>query len=198
MLTRDEDSKSTFGVIVLAAGKSSRMGRPKQLLPVLGRTLVEHTAQVALNSGAEEVLVVLGAESERVKESLSGSSVKTVANPNWEAGMGGSISAGIVQLSDSVETVVIVLGDQPLITPAHLCKLASAANPIAATSYCGILGAPCAFTRSEFPELRALDGDQGARDLIRDRNPSIVPFDAANCDIDTIEDYRSFIEHLGP
>lgn len=182
-----------FGVVVLAAGGSGRMGRAKQLLPYLGHTLVEHAARTALASGAAEVVVVVGAHAPEVRARLRGLRVKVVLNAEWAEGMGGSIAKGVAALSESVDTAVIALGDQPRITPAHLRALATHGGPIVASSYDGVVGAPCAFARSEFPRLLALTGDQGARHLIRGADVETIPFEAANLDVDTPEDYQALV-----
>lgn len=184
-----------FAVVVLAAGGSSRMGRAKQLLPYLGKTLVEHAARVALASGASEVVVVAGAHASEVREALSRLKVRVIVNPDWEQGMGGSIARGVAALSGSIETVVIALGDQPQIPPQHLRDLASQGKPVVASSYDGIVGAPAAFARSEFSRLLALSGETGARHLLRsgDTPPFIIEFARAKVDIDTPEDYRALV-----
>lgn len=186
---------ATFGVVVLAAGGSGRMGRAKQLLPYLGRTLVEHAVRTALASGANEVVVVVGAEAAQIRERLRGLRVQIVENREWAEGMGGSISLGVGALGDSVERVVVALGDQPRVTPQHLRALGLAGGAIVASSYDGLLGAPCAFAQSEFPSLLALTGDQGARAILR-RDPErveVVVFEDANVDIDTPEDIRFLV-----
>lgn len=187
----------SFAVVVLAAGGSARLGRPKQLLPYLGRTLVEHAVRTALASGASQVVVVVGAEADAVRERLKGLKVKIIHNRDWAEGMGGSIRSGVAALDDSIQSVVVALADQPRITPNHLRTLATCLEevgvPIAASSYDGVVGAPCAFARSEFPKLLALEGDAGARALIRAAGANIetVRFDGANVDIDTPEDYQA-------
>ncbi|CAN5401390.1 hypothetical protein BH11ARM2_BH11ARM2_37450 [soil metagenome] len=186
---------ATFGVVVLAAGGSGRMGRAKQLLPYLGRTLVEHAVRTALASGAAEVVVVVGAEAAAVRERLRGLRIRIVENRDWAEGMGGSISLGVGALGASVERVVVALGDQPRVTPQHLHALGTAGGAVVASSYDGLLGAPCAFARSEFPSLLALEGDQGARALLR-RDPDrvqVVVFEDANVDVDTPDDYRFLV-----
>ena len=184
-----------FGVVVLAAGGSSRLGRPKQLLLYLGRTLVEHAVRTALASGASEVVVVVGSNAERVREALRGLKIRIVVNEDWAEGMGGSISRGVAALGDGIETTVVALGDQPRITPEHLRKLAERATPIAASSYAGVLGAPAAFDRSEFARLIALKGEVGARHLVRSGEEEIatVEFASANVDVDTPEDYHRLV-----
>jgi len=193
---RDIDS---FGVVVLAAGGSARLGRPKQLLPYLGRTLVEHAVRTALASGASEVVVVVGAEADAIRERLRGLRVRVVHNRDWAEGMGSSIRCGVAALSDSIGAAVIALADQPRITPGHLRSLAlrlgESEKPIAASSYDGVVGAPCAFSHTEFPRLLALSGDAGARSLIRAGGAPVetISFDGANVDVDTPEDYQALV-----
>lgn len=184
-----------FGVVVLAAGGSSRFGRPKQLLPYLGRTLVEHAVRTALASGAAEVVVVVGAEGPEIRKRLQGLRVRIVTNEAWTEGMGGSIARGVAALSDAVDSTVIALADQPRITPDHLRALAeqTQTKAIVASSYDGILGAPCAFARGQFPRLLALKGEEGARHLIRSGNVAVIEFAAANIDVDTPNDYQALV-----
>lgn len=184
----------SFGVVVLAAGGSSRFGRPKQLLPYLGRTLVEHAVRTALASGAAEVVVVVGAEGPEIRKRLQGLRVRIVTNEAWTEGMGGSIAKGVAALQ-TVDAVVVALADQPRITPDHLRSLAeqTAASPRVASSYDGILGAPCAFARSEFLALLALKGEMGARHLIRNGEVAVIEFAAANIDVDTPADYVALV-----
>jgi len=183
-----------FAIVILAAGRSSRLGQPKQLLRYQGKTLVEHAASTALASGAHEVVVVVGAESERVRAVLSSLPIRIVENPDWQEGMGVSIRCGVASLLPDSGCVVIALCDQPKITADHLRHLVESClesgSAIAASSYAGTLGAPCAFARSMFPNLLALQGDAGARDLIRNsqNQVAVVEFDAGNLDVDTPQD----------
>jgi len=193
-----DTTNEPFAVVVLAAGASARLGRPKQLLPYLGRTLVEHAVRTALASGAAEVVVVVGAEAQEIRARLQGLRVRIVHNRDWAEGMGSSIRCGIAALGPSVSSVVIALADQPRITPDHLRSLAvrlSEGCLIAASSYDGVVGAPCAFARSEFPRLLALSGDVGARFLIRQAGDALatIAFDGANVDVDTPEDYQALV-----
>lgn len=187
-----------FGVVVLAAGDSSRLGRPKQLLPYLGQTLVEHAARTALASGAAEVVVVVGAEHEAVRERLRDLPVRVVRNRDWAEGMGSSIRCGVAALGQGVEAAVIALCDQPRVTPHLLRSLAErlfeTGCPIVASSYDGVVGAPCAFERARFSELLELRGDVGARALIRgSERVETVAFSGGNVDVDTPDDYRKLI-----
>ena len=172
------------------------MGKSKQLLPYLGRTLVEHAALTALASGAAEVVVVIGAEADAVRSALGSLAAKIVFNEVWAKGMGGSIRVG-VQALGPVDSAVICLADQPKITADHIRSLAQrqleTGCEVVASSYDGVLGAPCAFSRALFPKLLSLAGDAGARSLIRESSEvvEVVEFTGGSFDIDTPEDYGS-------
>jgi molybdenum cofactor cytidylyltransferase len=188
----------TTGLILLAAGSSTRMGRPKQLLSYRGTTLLRHAALIALETGFGPVVVVLGAEANRCRTEIADLPVHAVVNDSWQEGMGTSIRAGIAQLiflAPALEAVLIVLHDQPMINAAKLRELAAARVPqhcAVAAAYGGTLGAPALFTRELFDELAALDGNQGARrilDVHRDR-VSRMEMPEALQDIDTPADYE--------
>ncbi|MGV3614207.1 MAG: nucleotidyltransferase family protein [Fimbriimonas sp.] len=184
--------EETFGIVILAAGESRRMGRPKQLLPYGDRTLIEHAVVNARQSEAAEIIVVVGAYAHEIRASLEYLGVVVRENLHWRDGMGGSIACGVDALSTQV--AVIVLGDQPLVPAEHLRHLAElvlAGAPAAATEYGDVVGAPCAFGKDQFPRLMALRGENGARAIVRDL-PGVVgvPLPEAAVDVDTPDDYR--------
>jgi molybdenum cofactor cytidylyltransferase len=189
-----------FNVVLAAAGGSSRLGQPKQLLNLDGRPLVVRALQTALISGAEQVVVVLGAHADEVKAACAGlgmfpneSFTRFIVNERWQEGMGGSIRVGISAVGPKAEVAVLMLCDQPKVTSPLLRSLVEAISeqtPIAACRYEGMAGAPCAFHRSVFPELMKLEGDRGARDIIRDpsRAVRLVEFEGGAVDVDEPED----------
>jgi CTP:molybdopterin cytidylyltransferase MocA len=185
---------SAIGVIVLAAGGSTRMGQPKQLLPFRGTTLLRHAAQTALATGFAPVVVVLGAVAEQCCEQLEGLPVETIVNERWEEGMGGSIGAGTAFLqkrAPQTKAALVMLHDQPLITAERLRELTSAWRPpeikVAASAYSGTVGVPAVFDRDLFPELAALRGKAGAQKIIRTHGDRLatVPMPEAETDVDT-------------
>ncbi|HZI05073.1 MAG TPA: nucleotidyltransferase family protein [Archangium sp.] len=181
------------GAVVLAAGSSSRLGRPKQLLVHEGRTLVRRAAEAAVAAGCEPVVVVLGAQGEAVGAELSGLRVRTVDNPEWQLGMGRSLRVGVRALPE-VEAVLVLLCDQLRVDAAHLRALvdtfARTRSPVVASGYEGARGVPALFSRALLPELEALEADQGARKVIV-RDPSRVvevPLPGGGEDVDTAAD----------
>ena len=177
-----------FSIVVLAAGASRRLGRPKQLLPFEGKTLIEHIAGQALSSGATEVIVVVGAIADEVRSVLSSLPLQFLENHAWKEGMGSSIVAGIAAIDRDSEAAVIVTCDQPSVTAAHLRALAEKClegGQVVASSYAGVVGVPCAFPRFWFERLEELSGDMGARELVR-AEPDVVrvPLEAGEVDVD--------------
>lgn len=185
------------GLILLAAGGSTRMGRPKQLLPYEGRTLLRRAAEVAIESGCDPVVVVLGHEATKMRRELDGLPVHIEVNEDWEKGMGGSIRRGLrAVLGDrSVDAVAVMLCDQPHVTPAVLRELierwGQSGKPVCASAYGKTVGPPCIFAASEFSRLAAIPEQQGAKQVIVSA-PAVerVPFDAGLTDVDTPADYE--------
>ncbi len=186
-------------IVVLAAGESARMGRPKQLLQHAGKTLVRRAAETALAAAEGAVFVVLGAQEEAIREELSGLAVKVVSNPDWQEGMASSIRAGIKAAADA-GAVLFMLCDQPLLTTATLGRLLEAHHQLRATVACcryhGTLGVPALFDRLLFPDLLALQGNQGARKIVEVYKDTafVVPFEGGATDIDTPEQYARLVQ----
>ncbi len=188
--------------ILLAAGRSQRMGQPKLLLPWHGVPLVRHAAEIALASKLAELLVVVGHRAEHVKAALGDLPVRIVHNDGFLAGQSTSIQAGILALRQDAEAVVVLLADQPLLQAATvnalLAAYAASAAPIVAPRYAGRRGNPVLLARSLFPALLALTGDQGARPLLRNHAAQIAWVDVADegilLDVDTPEMFQSLME----
>jgi molybdenum cofactor cytidylyltransferase len=192
-------------VIVLAAGSSSRLGSPKQLLTVGGQNLVQHAVSVALSSRIGPVLVVTGANRKAVEAALEDMDVQFVFNPDWQEGMGASIRWGTLAalgLHPDTEGLLFMVCDQPHIQADHLRALLErqreSGKPIVASSYEGIRGTPALFHASLFGELQSLQGDKGARPLLQQHEEDIisVPFDHGITDIDTRADYERYLQTL--
>jgi molybdenum cofactor cytidylyltransferase len=187
-----------IGIVLLAAGNSSRMGKPKQLLAYRGTTLLRHAALTAIATGFAPVVVVLGAEGERCRAEIADLPVHPVVNTDWEKGMGTSIRAGIAELvrvAPETGAALIMLHDQPLISAAKLQKLAGAWKPgscAVASAYGGTIGVPALFARELFGELTALSGHQGARRVLEAHRERVIEMEMPEAlhDIDTPEDYK--------
>lgn len=191
--------------VVLAAGASSRLGRPKQLLPFRGRPLLEHTLALVAELGLDEVVVVLGGSAEAILERIVLHGARPVANPNYAAGQSTSLKAGLAAVEERADAVIFLLGDQPLLpagtVPALIETYQTTGAPIVVPSYGGVRGNPVLFDRLVFPLLHGLKGDQGARPLLRARADLVreAPVDATAppADIDTWEDYRAVLALAG-
>jgi molybdenum cofactor cytidylyltransferase len=186
--------------IVLAAGGSTRMGQLKQLLPIDGQPMVRHTVQAVSHAGLDQVVVVVGAEAEAVRQALAGLPVEVVTNPAWAEGLSTSLQVGIQALRPEIEATFVVLADQPALTPGLLKKLAdhyrARRAPIVAPTYEGRRGNPVLLARTLFAELLAISGDRGARDLIQSHQAELEPVaiddEAVILDLDTPQDYDKF------
>lgn len=187
-----------FGLIILAAGESARMGKPKQLLEFKGESLLRRAARSAAGSACGNVAVVLGANFEILKKELAGFDVEIVRNRGWEKGMGGSIRAGLATLcgkNKSLRAVVITVCDQPFadakLIDDLIAKYLETRAPVVASAYSETLGVPAIFDQTLFAELSALDGEKGAKAVIRKHSASAVSiaFPEGKFDIDTPEDY---------
>jgi molybdenum cofactor cytidylyltransferase len=183
-----------LATILLAGGNSSRLGQPKQLVPFGESTLLRHAAETTLAAGLGPVIVVLGAVDERCRETLADLPLTILVNSKWQEGMGTSISVGMKPVTEtSNRGVIVMLCDQPAITPAHLRGLdeqgRATGKSIVASRYNGILGPPALFTAVHFSDLRQLQGAHGAKDLFRGQpNLGVVDCPEAALDIDTEAD----------
>jgi len=188
----------TLSAIILAAGASRRLGQPKQLVHVDGETLLGRTVRIALESGAGPVVVVLGANRDRIVAEVDLSGCTVVENPLWEQGIASSIRAGlkaVEQLVPEAAAVMLLVCDQPRLTADHLRRLreafeAATQPAIAASAYAGIAGIPAIFPEEQFRRLLALEGDTGARRLLKESEIPliVVPFEGGAMDVDTPED----------
>ena len=195
--------------VILAAGASTRMGRPKQLLAADGLPLVARAVATARQAGASEVLVVTGAQSEDVAAALAGARltarVRVVHNAAWADGQAASVAAAVNVLSPATQAALFLPVDQPFLTPLLLRKLVTSwqrgADLVAPTVDGALRGAPCLFARRFWPELAALTGDVGGRVVLR-RHAADATTIAATArelrDLDTPEQWAEFAADGGP
>lgn len=191
-----------IGLIILAAGAATRMGRPKQLLSYQGRSLILHAVEVALASLCQPIIVVLGAYVEQIKPELMPKAVQVVENSQWQEGMSSSIRAGISMLlktNSKLDAVIISLADQPLVSPQIFNQLIQSYQEtqkvIIASKYNETTGVPALFSNALFPELMQLEGDKGAKALIQKYIDTglILLIPEAAIDIDTPDDYKQLL-----
>jgi molybdenum cofactor cytidylyltransferase len=184
--------------IVLAAGASSRMGRPKMLLPMGSGTLLSTVAAALLDAGLPQVVVVLGCDADRVRAGAGlrdDRRLHVVVNDDWASGMASSLRRGLDECAGA-EAAVVALGDQPGMTSGRVGRIVSAWSPgvpLVLPVHEGRAGHPVLFSRRLWPELCALQGDVGGRDVVKRHlsNAIQVP-EAPLPDLDTEEDLRGY------
>lgn len=187
-------------VLILAAGDSSRMGTPKQLLPIVGRPALAHVVGNATAVAGTAVSVILGAHAAAITPLLQHSSATVLINRQWQEGIAASIRCGINSLSSGCDAALILLGDQAAVSAGDLRRLIAAWNGedsiIAASVYQGQFGVPAIFPRAVFSELLQLRGDQGAKIIIHRHASRVtqIPMPSAALDLDTHADIPTMVE----
>ncbi|MCJ8210325.1 nucleotidyltransferase family protein [Mucilaginibacter sp. RS28] len=198
------ESAEEIAVIILAAGASKRLGQPKQLLTFRGITLIEHAVKTAFSSGCKKLFVVTGAAHFSVAKVLANYPLTIIENPDWEEGIASSIRAGVeaAKKNSAIKGALIMLCDQPLITPQHLENLiitfiANGLVTPVCTSYNHEPGVPALFPATMFAGLLTLRGDEGAKKVLKE-NQSVqtLSFEEAAIDVDTAEDYQTLLKRL--
>jgi molybdenum cofactor cytidylyltransferase len=190
-------SKSVIGIIILAAGSSSRLGKPKQNLVYKGQTLLQRAIETAHSTIYETIMVVLGANAEAIIPTINNPKVNIIQNNEWAEGMASSIRLGVAkiqELNSSINSVILMLCDQPFIDThiLNMLMLAKTKSGIAACGYNDTIGPPAMFDKVHFDELLELKGGEGAKKLLTkyaDR-VTIIPFEQGRTDIDTLEDFE--------
>ncbi|MGI4761457.1 MAG: nucleotidyltransferase family protein [Janthinobacterium lividum] len=195
------DPIATVGLLLLAAGSSSRLARPKQLLPYQGQTLLRRAAEVAAASPCRPLVLVTGALHDELLPEIEGLPFHVVRNDNWADGMGSSIAAGLAELETAaeaprVDAVVVMLCDQPLLTEEVIGQLIvqfqATGQPVVASAYADTKGVPALFSRAVFPQLLDLQGASGARELLQQyAHLPTVDFPGGATDVDTEAQYAA-------
>jgi molybdenum cofactor cytidylyltransferase len=191
------------GIIILAAGSSSRFGKVKQLLHFNNKTLLQHVIDEAIESGAENIIVVTGANADKVSENIKDEKVTIVFNAQWKEGMASGIATGLkkaITLNNDIEKVIIAVCDQPFVTAALFQQLYQTQNEgvqrIVASSYADTVGTPALFTQKYFDALMSVKGDEGAKKILKANVDDVatVDFPQGAIDIDTQKDYEDLLD----
>ena len=191
---------------MLAAGSSSRMGFPKQLLKWKNSTLLQHAIHTVKQINQDGIILVLGAHFDDITSQIDTSETTVVYNKNWEKGLGNSIACGMNYIKDSLrhmESVLILLADQPLIHANFLNEMIKThqknPNKLICTQYeNNKLGVPAIFNKTDFEDLSQLNHDKGAREILNKQSEHILYLDGTHLisDIDTMEDYETLYKRF--
>ncbi|TSJ36455.1 nucleotidyltransferase family protein [Mucilaginibacter corticis] len=186
-------------LVILAAGESSRLKKPKQNLDFKGKTLLELSVEAGLQSDCATIVIILGANAKHIKEFPE---VAILYNENWKEGMASSIrlAIGEIDKDNTFDNAIIMVCDQPFVDAgllnALITKQETTGKAIVACSYNNAIGVPVLFNRSLFPHLLRLSGKDGAKKILKDYAAQVVtiPFDKGAIDIDTVEDYARLLK----
>jgi len=193
---------NSTGIIILAAGSSSRFGSTKQLVHFKGKTLLQHTIEEATEAGAEPIIVVTGANANEISKEIKNEKIEIVFNKDWEQGMASGIIIGLkkaISLNNKMEKAIIAVCDQPFISSSLFQQLYQKQNEsakyIVACCYADTIGTPALFTQKYFDVLMKLKGDEGAKKLMKtySEDVAMVDFPKGYIDIDTKEDYENLL-----
>jgi molybdenum cofactor cytidylyltransferase len=190
--------------VVLSAGESSRMGRPKALLPIDGETFIGRIVRTLRDSGLERIIVVLGFNAEELRRGVEPLAVEIVVNPDYRRGQLSSLQTALRQVHDDkdCEAVVVHLVDHPYLSPALVKRIVDGyrqkQNPIVVPRYRGKRGHPVLFDRSLFAELLSAPLDQGAKVVVNAHRRETLEIDTddigVTVDIDTPDEYRRHVK----
>ena len=197
-------SVNNIAIIILAAGSSSRMGRPKQLLSWGKSDLIGNAIEQAKNSRSDKIIVVLGANAQLIKDNISRWEVDFVENENWKSGLGSSLAKGVKHLIEleTFDGILVMLVDQPFIDSDYLNLLIESfyTTPysIIATAYSKRAGVPALFDKKFFTDLCDLHEDNGAKLIIEENRGEVLSLDPGKkvTDIDTEVDYKNLTKRL--
>jgi molybdenum cofactor cytidylyltransferase len=193
------------GIIILAAGSSSRLGTPKQNLIYKDETLLQRAIKAAQSTGCYPIIIVLGANFKAINPTIEDLPVSIVYNADWQEGMSSSIRFGISELQKNqakIDSVILMLCDQPFVNTEllHQLILSATKRSVVACAYNSGIGPPTFFDSYYFPELLLLKGNEGAKKLILKHEAHIttIPFPLGNIDIDTLDDFEQLKKTIEP
>lgn len=192
-------------IIILAAGASSRMGAPKQLLLVDGKTLIKRICETAMDTPCHPIVTVLGANRNLIRQETERMPITVIDNPQWENGMSSSIKmglAGAYMTEKAIEAAIFLTVDMPYVSAELINKMIEKADSdekieIVACKYDSQMGIPVLFKRSLFTDLLELTGDEGAKKVViknKDKT-AFIDFPEGKLDLDTIDEYRNFVSN---
>jgi molybdenum cofactor cytidylyltransferase len=192
------DRHDRVSAVVLAAGRATRMGGAKLLLPVGGRPMVQRVVDASLGSRVSQTIVVVGNEARGVRDALAGRPVEVVVNPDYADGMSTSLRVGLAAVDPSADGAVILLGDQPFVSSALVDTLidrfAACGKLVVRPSVTGRPANPVLISATLFDELAAERGDVGGRRVLERRADDVclVPVDDPHelVDIDSLQEYE--------
>jgi molybdenum cofactor cytidylyltransferase len=187
-----------ISAIVLAAGRSTRMGRNKLVLSLDGKPVLQRVLDALKDSKVDETLVVLGGGAEEVRSTVDLGGTKVVVNRRYAQGMSTSIRAGLARVDRSTDAAIIVLGDQPFLSAALVNAVIDAFQaegaPVVLPVHRGTRGNPVLFARSVFPEIMRIGGDRGAKSVVEAHEDDVLEVKAEDAgaviDVDTPSDYE--------
>ena len=191
------------GVVVLAAGSSSRLGQPKQLIKYKGKPLLQNILDHSQVLSFTSKVLILGAHAEEIKKNINTGEFRVIINEQWEEGIASSILKGVrssLEINPNLENILFLLSDQPFVTSALIKELLDThkkeGKTITGCRYDKTVGVPVIFNKNMFRELCHLNGDRGAKVLIRKYPDKVaaVSFDLGSVDIDEPEDYRKLLK----
>lgn len=191
------------GIIILAAGSSSRFGNTKQLLQYKGKTLLKHTIEEALKASPQLTVVVTGAKADEIAKEIKSENVEIVFNKDWQQGMASGIVIGVrtsITINKDINKLIIAVCDQPFVSSIVFQQLFQKQNNtrkhIVASAYADTIGTPALFTERYFDALMGLMGDHGAKKLLGTYRDDLATIDFPDgyIDIDTREDYENLLK----
>ena len=189
-------------IVILAAGGSSRLGTPKQLLHYDGKSLLRHAAYTALKTKINPIVIVVGASHLIMEKEVEETGVEIIYNQNWHDGIASSLRVGlkaVLAINPGTDGIIFMVCDQPYVTipllKDLLLKQHASKLPIVASDYGNDIGTPALFHKFFFTELIELKGDAGAKKLLKTHRELVatVLFPNGNIDIDTVDDYQSLL-----
>jgi molybdenum cofactor cytidylyltransferase len=189
---------NSCGIVILAGGASTRLGRPKQLLQYRGKTLLNHAVNEAINAKADAVVVILGKNADLFEDEIDQEEVHVVINKDWKEGMASSVRLGLdtlLKIKPYIDAVILMVCDQPYISSSVLndliTKQQKTTKQIVTCNYGESIGPPALFHKKYFRDLAKLNGDVGARNIIEQNmhDVAMILFPEGKIDIDTEDDY---------